>query len=152
MDLPGVLGTVPQWGTFGCLVAILAAVLRYLPERMRAIGERRKAEAEANATAAATWRDIEQRVSAELEECRQGRERDGALLKRVDDENFRMRIVLSMTLDEIEHLDPDSQMVLKAKAIMAVPQAPSASPDLERERLAELLAHIDRPERHHRAG
>lgn len=141
------LGTLPQWGTFGTVLALLVVIVKYAPSWMQAMTERVKARDSGASAAAGTWAELERRVSAELQECRQQREADALALKRMDDENFRMRIVLSMALDELERLDPGSEIVLKAKAIMAVP-TPASDPDnIEKKKLAELLAQLDAHER-----
>ncbi|HWT12307.1 MAG TPA: hypothetical protein VN231_06110 [Allosphingosinicella sp.] len=136
-------GTAAQWSAVTLLLAILVAVLRYLPERSRAETERKRARTAAEDAAAERWRDIEARVSRELEECRRDREHDAAHRQRIDDENFRLRVVITLLIDEVERLDPQSQVILKARTILTVPPAsPTEPPDLERVRLDELLERL----------
>jgi hypothetical protein len=153
--VPTFVGTAPQWATFVISVALLVAVLKVLPALIRALNERSRDKAAAaaagEATASAEWRELEGRVSNELAECQRAREFDGRHMKRLDDENFRLRIVVSMALAELEKLDPGSQILLKAQAIMALPLADPEQETREKERLAELLARVDAPERPKRA-
>lgn len=135
-------GTPPQWGTFASVLALLIVVIKFGPAWMQAMTDRGRARDASAGAAAESWRDIEARVSKELTECRHQREHDAQVIKRLDDENFRLRIVVSMTLDEFERIDPGSQIVLKAKAIMAVPAGSPDPEDVEQARLAELLARM----------
>ena len=153
--MPEIAGTLPQWGTFagvlGLLVTALVGLLKHGPQWVQAMNDRARARAAGEDSAAARWKAIEEKVQRELDECRRGREADAAARaadaeerRRILEENFRMRMVMALLLDEAEQPDPGTATVMKAKALLLVipteaerDAAPPAVP-----RLAELLDRI----------
>lgn len=119
---PEFMGTLPQWGTFIGLLTILAGLLtvwiKGIPERLRSRSEVDRADI-------AEWRAIEKRVTQELEDCKRDREADAAARDRateryaaVENRNFRLEIVTALVLQELERLDPHSDIIKRAQAIM----------------------------------
>lgn len=116
------IGTLPQWGTFAGILTILAGLITVW---IKGIPERLRVRIEADTSAAAEWRVIEARVTTKLDACEDGRMRDADTIAAVKDENFRLKIAMSLVLQELESLDPDSATVKKAQAIMVAATGPT---------------------------
>lgn len=64
------IGTVPQWGAFGALLALLGVALRFLPALVSAFNERRRDRASIEGDQYRRMDERLQRVEASEEECR----------------------------------------------------------------------------------
>lgn len=139
-------GTVAQWGSFvtllGILVTLIVAVVKVLPEWMRARNERARDIASERRGALEEWRVLQGQVAKDLADCRHERAQDAERLQRQDDEIFRLRVVLSMALAELEQIDPASQIILKAQALLLVPPAPGILQDSAKMTLDQLLEQL----------
>lgn len=109
------LGSIPQWGTFFSMLVILTGLVRVY---INGIPARIQAKSERDTVAAAAWKEIEERVNNELEECKKQREAVTKRYIKSDNENFKLRIVVSLVLEELLRLDPESDITKRAQAVM----------------------------------
>jgi hypothetical protein len=105
---PATIGTIPAWSLVGLMVVAIV--------KMRPLMARIKLERDLSAVG--HWERIEDRVSKKLEECEKRSERDARTIKRLDDENFRLKIVTTLLLEALERIDPGSDIIKRAQAVM----------------------------------
>jgi hypothetical protein len=105
---PATIGTIPAWSLVGLMVVAIV--------KMRPLMARIKLERDLSAVG--HWERIEERVSKKLEECEKRSEKDARVIKRLDDENFRLKIVTSLLIEALERLDPKSDTIKRAQAVM----------------------------------
>lgn len=116
------LGTIPQWGTFLAVLSILTGLVTVW---IRGIPERLRAKFEGESSAAREWAAIEGRVNRELDECKKERTAFIDRVTVVEDENFRLKVAMSLVLGELERIDPESEIVKRAQVIMAAIKSPA---------------------------
>lgn len=119
---PSFLSTLPQWGTFGGVLLILAGLVTVW---IKGIPERRRAKSEGESSAAREWAAIEARVNRELDDCKKERSAFIDRVTVVEDENFRLKVAMSLVLGELERIDPESDIVKRAQVIMAAIKSPA---------------------------
>lgn len=142
------LGTLSSWITAGGIVALLGVVLKFLPEWTRA----RIAEKVSDTEIAKKLRDelfarlnecearhnkLEEEYRELLEVCR-SQEKRIILLEEGD---RRKTIALSLLMNEIHRLDPESDIILRAKGVLEL--SINLTPAPHDDKADELLHKLD---------
>lgn len=131
------------WTILAALVSgALVWWIRGMPERKRVGIDESKALFD-------EWHQLKESVDKKLGEveqelinCHRERTLYVQQISRLNEENFRLRLVVTLILDEIAKLDPESTIAAKARVIMATPTAVPELPDNPRP-LGELLEEMD---------
>lgn len=124
---------------FPLLTAIVSGVLVWW---VRGMPERKRAAIDENKAIFAEWHALKTTIEDELRKCHGEREVYLKQVTRLSEENFRLRLVVTLILEELGKLDPDSDAAAKARVIMATPTSVPDAPTEQRP-LEELLQEMD---------
>lgn len=117
MTVDTLWGTIPQWGTFASvnvvLVGLLTVWIKGVPDRLRAKTNDYTAALE-------QWKILEERINNELIKCLGENKELTNRVTVLERRDLRMGVALSMVLRELERLDPDSDIVKRAMAVLLV--------------------------------
>lgn len=102
------------WGSQIVLIGgvVLLGFIKGLPAIKRAF-------ADENAAIFREWEKLKKDVEEDLAECKQARLKDAERMTRIEAENRRLRTAVSIMLTELHKLDPSSEAIKHAHAVLA---------------------------------